>query len=224
MEARGGRWLDVEASPRAATFRFFRGFEQPFFNVCAPLDVTPTLELCRATGRSFFLASWWLCLRAAGSVEALRCRLRGERVWVHDALDLGVTVLRDDESFRFCYLERAATFDAFARAAEPGLVAARSSPADAPLEPRPDRDDLLHGTVLPWLPFTSISHARRLPTTDSVPKLAFGKYTRRGERIEMPVSLEVHHALVDGLHVGRFFERFAALLAAPEAELAGSPA
>jgi chloramphenicol O-acetyltransferase len=24
----------------------------------------------------------------------------------------------------------------------------------------------------------------------------------------MPVSIEVHHALVDGVHVGRFFERF----------------
>jgi chloramphenicol O-acetyltransferase type A len=24
----------------------------------------------------------------------------------------------------------------------------------------------------------------------------------------MPVSVEVHHALVDGLHVGRFYEAF----------------
>ncbi len=214
-----GRWLDVDASPRAATFRFFLGFEQPFFNVCAPVDVSRTLELCRASGRSFFLVSWWLCLRAAEAVEPLRCRLRGDRVWVHDALDVGVTVLRDDESFRFCYLDRAPTFDAFARGAERAIAAARAAPADAPLEPRPDRDDLLHGTVLPWLPFTSISHARRLPAGDSVPKLAFGKYERRGDRVDMPVSLEVHHALVDGLHAGRFFERFAALLAAPVAEL-----
>lgn len=219
MSARGGRWLDLEAWPRAATFRFFQTFEQPFFNVTAPVDVGPTLALCRASGRSFFLASWFLCLRAAESVEPLRCRLRGDRVWVHDALDLGVTVLRDDESFRFCYLDRAPTFDAFVRGAEPALARARAADPGAPLEPRPDRDDLLHGTVLPWTSFTSITHARRLPATDSVPKLAFGRYEPRGDRVEMPVSLEVHHALVDGLHVGRFFERFAALLAAPEGAL-----
>ncbi len=216
MSSSGGRWLDVGASPRAATFRFFRGFEQPFFSVCAQVDVGPTLERCRASGRSFFLASWWLCLRAAQDVEPLRCRLRGDRVWAHDALGVGVTVLRDDESFRFCYLDDAPTFDAFAGAAAPALAAARAAPADAPLEPRADRDDLLHGTVLPWLPFTSITHARRLPAADSVPKVAFGKFERRADRVDMPVSLEVHHALVDGLHVGRFFERFAALLAAAD--------
>ncbi len=32
----------------------------------------------------------------------------------------------------------------------------------------------------------------------------------------MPVSVEVHHALMDGLHVGRYFERFAAYCDAPE--------
>jgi chloramphenicol O-acetyltransferase type A len=137
-------------------------------------------------------------------------------VWAHDALGVGVTVLRDDESFRFCYLDDAPTFDAFAGAAADVLAAARAAPADAPLEPQADRDDLLHGTVLPWLPFTSITHARRLPAADSVPKVAFGKFERRGDRVDMPVSLEVHHALVDGLHVGRFFERFTALLAAAE--------
>lgn len=215
-----GRFLDLEAWPRAATFRFFRGHEQPFFNVCAPVDVGRTLALCRASGRSFSLAAWFLCLRAADAVEPLRYRLRGERVWVHDALDVGVTVLRDDETFRFCYLRRADTFDAFAAGAARAIAAVRAAPADAP-QGEEGRDDVLHGTVLPWLAFTSISHARRVPAADSVPKVAFGKYERRGERVDLPVSIEVHHALVDGLHVGRFHERLAALHAAPEAALSG---
>src|SRR5690606_32490767 len=71
LEPRGGRFLDLEAWPRAATFRFFRGHEQPFFNVCAPVDVARTLALCRASGRSFSLAAWFLCLRAAEAVEPL---------------------------------------------------------------------------------------------------------------------------------------------------------
>jgi chloramphenicol O-acetyltransferase type A len=35
----------------------------------------------------------------------------------------------------------------------------------------------------------------------------------------MPVSVEVHHALVDGIHVGRFLERFQTLLRQPAAAL-----
>ena len=30
--------------------------------------------------------------------------------------------------------------------------------------------------------------------------------------MKMPVSIEVHHALADGLHVGRYLERFQELL------------
>jgi chloramphenicol O-acetyltransferase type A len=62
--------------------------------------------------------------------------------------------------------------------------------------------------VIPWVAFTSFAHARRHGTEDSVPKIVFGKRHERGGRHRMPVSVEVHHALVDGLHVGRFFEGF----------------
>ena len=36
----------------------------------------------------------------------------------------------------------------------------------------------------------------------------------------MPLSVEVHHALMDGLHVGRFVEGFEAALQEPQAWLA----
>ena len=58
-----------------------------------------------------------------------------------------------------------------------------------------------------WVSFTSISHARGGGREESVPKIAFGKYREEGGRASMPVSVEVHHALMDGLHVGRYFER-----------------
>nr|HRC84111.1 CatA-like O-acetyltransferase [Thermoanaerobaculia bacterium] len=76
------------------------------------------------------------------------------------------------------------------------------------LEPRWDRDDLIHYSVLPWVAFTSFAHARKHNPGDSVPKIVFGRHQDRAGRRLLPVSVEVHHALVDGLHVGRFFARF----------------
>jgi chloramphenicol O-acetyltransferase len=34
------RFLDLEHWPRRAAFEFFRGYDNPYFNVCAPLDAT----------------------------------------------------------------------------------------------------------------------------------------------------------------------------------------
>ena len=76
--------------------------------------------------------------------------------------------------------------------------------------------DLIRYSVLPWFDFTSISHARNLAAQDSVPKITFGKITEAGGRCTMPVSIHVHHALADGLHVAQFVEQFERYLAAPE--------
>jgi chloramphenicol O-acetyltransferase type A len=62
--------------------------------------------------------------------------------------------------------------------------------------------------VLPWLRFTSFTNA--LPGgDDSIPRIVFGRCVRDRRRMKMPVAVEVHHALVDGLDVARFFERLA---------------
>ena len=49
-----------------------------------------------------------------------------------------------------------------------------------------------------------------------MPKIAFGKFTREQERILMPISVEVHHALMDGLHVGRYITWVEEALTKPE--------
>ncbi|HET6645746.1 MAG TPA: CatA-like O-acetyltransferase, partial [Pyrinomonadaceae bacterium] len=74
----------------------------------------------------------------------------------------------------------------------------------------------IHFSVLPWLSFTSFAHARNKGRAESVPKIAFGKFTREDDRMLLPISVEVHHALMDGLHVGKFITRFEELLATPE--------
>ena len=66
------------------------------------------------------------------------------------------------------------------------------------------RDDLLPITVIPWLSFTALSLTG--PSADSIPLLAYGKVLKDGDRDRLPVSIDSHHALVDGLHIARYVE------------------
>jgi chloramphenicol O-acetyltransferase type A len=50
---------------------------------------------------------------------------------------------------------------------------------------------------------------------DSIPRFAFGRAERDGARLWLPMSVEVHHALMDGVHVGRLVQEFEAVLAEP---------
>jgi chloramphenicol O-acetyltransferase type A len=210
-------YLDIESWPRRHLFHFFKGYEDPFFNVCADVDITPLLEFAHAQNLSFFVTSHFLSIKTANEVEAFRYRLRGDRVLVHERIHAGATLLLADESFTFIYFDYTENFEDFHSNAKATIENAR---VEVPsLYARADRDDLIYHSVIPWVSFNSISHARDLKRQNSVPKVTFGKYRREGDRIKMPVSVEAHHALMDGLHVGRYFERLASYFFSPRSAL-----
>lgn len=73
-------------------------------------------------------------------------------------------------------------------------------------------ENVIHFSSLPWLEFSSISHARNYADPDSCPKISFGKMTEINDKKLMPVSIHGHHALMDGYHVSEFVERLQNIL------------
>lgn len=212
-------YLDLERWNRRAHFELFRGYDHPFFNLCAPLEVTALRAVTGGdTGRSFFLSALWLSLAAANAVEPFRYRLRGDRVLVHEVIHGSGTILRPDGTFGFAYLDFDPDFGRFHQRAATEVERVRAS---REVEPAAGRDDLIHYSAIPWVAFTSFAHARHLAEGDSVPKIVFGKVYPDGAAEKMPVSVELHHALADGLDAGRFFEALAAAFSAPS--LSGGP-
>jgi len=206
--------IDLESWPRKSHFDFFKGYDNPFYNICATVDVTKILDHSRADhGPSFFLATLYLSLKTINEIREFRMRIEGSDVIVHEIVHAGSTVLLDDETFAFAYFDYCDDFETFSRQAS--VVIEKTKSGYGGLEDKPKRHDLIHYTVIPWITFTGFSHARRWGTTDSIPKIVFGRYQKQAETIRMPVSVEVHHSLVDGLHVGRFFQRFQEYLDQP---------
>jgi chloramphenicol O-acetyltransferase type A len=212
-------YLDTSNWPRRDAFEFFRGFDKPFFNVCVRLDVARLKAVLAAwPDAGLSVACYFLTLRLANRHQAFRLRLEGERVRVHDEVHGSTTVLRDDgESFFFADLQHTTDFGAFVARTNAAIDAARTR--HAAFEPQPDETACVYFTSLPWLHFSSFSHARCWARDgqrdDSIPRFAFGRTEADGARLWLPMSVEVHHALMDGVHVGRFVQEFEAMLAEP---------
>lgn len=211
------RYIDTGSWDRRGAFEFFRDFDNPFFNITARLDVGPLVVFCKAEGAPFSLATLYAALRVANEYEPFRYRLDGGRVLAHDAVHASTTALVGEERLAFLYFDYAPSFADFRQNAD----AARRAAEEAPdrIDARAGQTNVLHFSTLPWVSFTSVSHARNWGGGDSVPKVTFGRYERAGDRTVIPVSVEVHHALMDGLHVGQFFERLQRLFAEPRAVL-----
>ncbi len=177
--------------------------DDPHFNVCAPVDVTNLRRAVKANGHPFTVAVVYAIARAANGIEEFRTRIRGERVVAHDVVHPSTTVMGEGGLFGFCTFRYVEDFPAFAPDAKERIAVAERDPS---LSDDPARDDLLFMTTIPWVSFTSFKHPIHLSPIDSVPRMAWGKFYAQGERFKLPVSVQGHHALMDGAHVGRYFE------------------
>ncbi|MEP6819917.1 MAG: CatA-like O-acetyltransferase [bacterium] len=208
------KYLDLKNWIRRDVFEFFVGFDKPYFNICIHLDITNLLtSLSDRPDLSVSMAYHYFALRAANEIEPFRYRLKDRQVIVYDVIHGGTTVLLPNENFTLAYFEYDPSFEKFMAGAEGALKEALSG--DGAFRPNP-REDMIHFTTLPWVSFTSFSHARNWGREDSVPKIAFGKFMKTDGRTLLPFSVEVHHALMDGLHVGRYVARLEEALREPE--------
>ncbi|CAN5851337.1 chloramphenicol acetyltransferase [soil metagenome] len=207
-------YLDVTKWSRRHLFQFFLDFDNPYFNICTSVEVTRLLDLLR--GRpdvSVTLTYHYFALRVANEIEPFRYRLREGKVMIHDVINGGTTVLLPNESFSFAYFDYHEDFEEFITKAQRAVNKVQKG--DGPFSPK-EADNAIHFTTLPWVSFTSFAHARNWGREDSVPKIAFGKFVKESGRILLPISVEVHHALMDGLHVGRFLTRLEEVLQEPD--------
>ncbi len=205
--------IPLEEWPRRAAFHFFKNYDDPFFNITAPVDVTVLHARCKAERSSFFLNSLYFATRAANAVEAFRLRILGDQLVCYDTVHAGSTIFMEDQTFQFGYFDYVADREQFVREGRDTIAQLK---AQSRLEPRDEALDLIHFSVIPWISFSSFKHARRYIPGDTIPKIVFGKYYGQGDRLLMPVSVEVHHAMMDGYHAGQFFEKFQTLLAGTE--------
>lgn len=209
------RDIPLDSWPRRAALAHFRTMAQPAFSITAPVDVTGLRERAARHGATPWLAYHHAALEAANGIDAMRQILidEGRGVREFGVIHASTTVLRDDGSFGFLTLPRDASLAAFAARARPNLERVRQASGDlfAADDPGEVREEtLVHMTALPWMAFSAFTHARG--AGDDRPKVAFGRFKEEGGRLLMPVAIDVHHALCDGVHVGRFFERLQASL------------
>jgi len=189
---------------RREHFEFFTQFEEPFYGVCVSVDCTKAYQFSKANNVSFFLYYLHTCLTAVNEIEPFKYRIEDDEVFIYNQINAGATVARDNGTFGFGYFYYDDSLADFIRMASDEIKRVKSTTELA----RSLKNDLIRCSALPWLDFTSISHARSFSVKDSCPKISFGKVTERNGRKTMPVSVHVHHALVDGIHIGKFVDCF----------------
>jgi len=196
--------LDLTTWKGADQFRFFRTFERPHFAVTARVDVTRMMAAKARDGLSPFRTTLWVIGAGLHAVDEMRLRFRGEDVTLHERVDMSPTIALHDGDFRFAYIVWNADRLAFDAHAAEEIARVRGTRLHNPNDPTVN-DAVVYMSCLPWLDFTSLDNA--MPDAeDCIPRLGWGKIVDHGDRQDMAMSVQVHHAVVAGRPVGQFFE------------------
>jgi len=199
--------LDFENWNRKEHFEHFSRMEEPFFGATVEIDCTKAYQNAKSINTSFFIFYLHKTLVAVNAIENFRYRISEGKIYINDRIDASATIGREDGTFGFSLIEYNSDFEVFKRNALAEIERVRNTTG---LFTRSfDDDNVIHFSAIPWLNFTSLSHARSYTYPDSCPKVSFGKMiTAETGKRTIAMSVHVHHGLMDGLHLGQFVDYF----------------
>ncbi|MBQ2929233.1 MAG: chloramphenicol acetyltransferase [Clostridia bacterium] len=228
--------IDMAIYPRREHFNHFVGMAYPYVGVTVEVDVTDLLARCREKGYSFYLMVLHAVALAADEVPEFRRRIdRGgievgrepderERLLAdrpakpstvlapgkagiveYDECPTSHTELKPDGTYAYCTLHHHMPLADYLAKAEAARAATQESGS---IEEEDDVKSMYFISTLPWLHYTQLVQPVACGE-ESNPRITWGKYQPDAAgRMMMPLSVLVHHALADGLHIAQFYEAF----------------
>jgi chloramphenicol O-acetyltransferase type A len=198
-------FLDLDTWPRRQLFAAYHGTDFPYIFLTADVDVTRLRRYTRAAGLSFNLALVFAANTIANRIENFRYRFTAGRPFRLDSIRAVFTHLPPgSDLFVLVACDSAATLADFCRR---NRAKARQPVADHGFASVRGHLDLIVYSALPWVRYTQFIRPVTHNGEDCNPKISWGKIEERGERLLLPFSLQVHHGLMDGYHLGLYLQQ-----------------
>jgi len=198
--------VDFDVWERKDIFDFFSEMSNPFYMVTFRQNVTRLYNYTKQNHISFYYALIYLCTKAINTIPAFHYVIRqsdiyclSERIPSFTDIKKGrelfhiVTMPCDNSMIEFCNQARE-----------------RSQKQNVFIESNMESDSLIYFSCVPWVDITALTNERDLSSPqakdESIPHITWGKYVRSGDQLELGISIEVNHRLIDGIHIGQFAE------------------
>ncbi len=197
--------INLNSWKRKDHFDHFNKLDDPFFGITTNIDCSYCFKKSKAANKSFFLTYLYHSLRAVNEVDGFKLRIEYDKVYQYDVVHAGPTIFREDKTFGFAFIR---FYHDFNKYYEEALQEIKRVQKQKGLIYADGEDNIIHYTTIPWIKFTSVRQPALFKNKDSSPKIAFGKLFTENGRTMMPISIDVHHGLMDAWHISMYLELF----------------
>ncbi|UFH32455.1 chloramphenicol acetyltransferase [Chryseobacterium sp. C-71] len=199
--------IDIESWNRKEHFEFFSKMQSPFFGFTTEVDCTKAYDDAKEQGHSFYAVYLHKSMIAINMVDELKLRIVDGKVVLYDEVHVGGTIGRADGTFGFSFFEYSEDFEIFNTRLQDQVKTVQNSSGLGISNDVLPINHIRH-TTIPWKSFSAMLHPTNFDPKECIPKITFGKFNIRDGKKYLPVSIEAHHGLADGIHLAKYFEEF----------------
>ncbi len=181
-------------------------FYEHFINeVVCTYSTTVNLDITNLKSMRLYPTIIWLLTKAVNQMPEFRTALTDKGVGIYDEMHPAYTIFnKENKNFSAIWTAFNADYNKFLKSYEADVEAFSSSTHYAPKPDRPS--NTFDISMVPWFTFTSFNINVFDEGKYLLPIFTLGKYFDDNEKRLLPLSIQVHHAVCDGYHIGKFVE------------------
>ena len=198
--------IELDTWPRAEMFRHFAQGAKCSVSMTKRVDVTRLYEYSKSTGTRFYLNFLYVLSAALNTRPEYRMYWdwEHERLLCYDKINPMQYVFHPEtETYSVVYTEYDDDYGTFYRRAEDDLERGKSMTSfdlHAPGHP-----NWFDASCIPWIDYDSLNVELPDGYLYLAPIVNWGKYVREGERLLMPLTVRMNHAIADGYLISQVF-------------------
>lgn len=169
------------------------------YSVCVNLDIS------NLNGQRLYPAMLWLLTRTVNEMPEFRTSFTEDGLGYYSEMHPAYTVFnRDSKTFSGIWTAYQPDYPSFLHGYEED---AGKYSFTTQYEPKPGRPaNSFDVSMVPWFSFTTFNLNVFGDGTYLLPIFTMGKTFEENEKTMLPLAIQVHHAVCDGYHVGKFIE------------------
>ena len=192
--------IDIEHWDRKEFYEHF------IKEVVCTYSVTVNLDITNLKHERLYPVMIWLLTGTVNEMSEFRTSLTKEGLGIYDSMHPMYTVFnKDHKNFSGIWSYYSSDYNEFLHNYECDIAVYSTSTRYAPKAGTPENS--FNISMLPWVEFTSCNINVYDEGKFLLPIFTMGKFFERDEKRFLPLSIQVHHAVCDGYHVGIFVEK-----------------
>ena len=192
--------VDPNETSRAWAFQMWMKSPMPMVTLTKTFDVTHLCKVCRRKGLKFNKLLCWCMGRAASRIDEFYLLPKDGKLYKFDRLAINVIVDNAKGGISTCDVPYSDDFQQFSRDYD-----AITLKCSTTCQEICDEEAMILGTSA--VTGTELdSLVNQYGGIYNNPFLAWGRYRKHWFKVTLPISMQFHHAQMDGGHAARFLE------------------